>query len=62
MEKTAVLEKIEKVENELADLKKLVTSSIYQEEQEVVEAIRVYEKEKKAGQLIKLANPEDLLK
>ena len=62
MEKTAVLEKIEKVENELADLKRLVTNSIYQEEQEVTEAIRVYEKEKKAGHLIKLTNPKDLLK
>ena len=62
MVKVLVLEKIEKVEKELAGLKKLVTNQLSHEEQEVSEAIRIYEKEKKAKQLKKLANPQDLLK
>lgn len=64
MAKTQVLEKIEKIEKDMKDLRKLIRDEDFteaEEERKALEAIRIYEKEKKEGRLKLLKDPKELL-
>lgn len=65
MTKTQVLEKIEKIEKGVKELRKLIREEERNEAKEegaALEAVRVYEKEKREGKLKLLKDPKELLK
>ena len=65
MAKTDVLEKIKKIEKDVKELRRIISDeglTEAEEEKKALEAIRIYEKEKKEGRLILLKDPKELLK
>ena len=65
MAKTQVLEKIEKIEKGVQELRKLIREEERKEAEEegaALGAVRVYEKEKREGKLKLLKDPKELLK
>ena len=65
MAKAAVLEKIEKIEKDVRELRELVRGQEIKkakEEKLALDAIRIYEKEKREGRLQLLKDPKELLR
>ena len=58
MSKISLLDRIEKIEKEVAQVKK----TLRYEEKDALEAVEIYKKEKAAGKLKILKDPKELLK
>ena len=58
MSKVSLLDRIEKIEKEVAEVKKTLSY----EEKDALEAIEIFEREKAAGKLKILNDPKELLK